>query len=70
MVQDDPSKRPQIVEVVRRLELIRKSLSWWKLRSRIRGRKEVFPVRFWRACIHTYHIALYTATRTSAMSDA
>ncbi|EIM87928.1 uncharacterized protein STEHIDRAFT_155287 [Stereum hirsutum FP-91666 SS1] len=70
MVQEEPSKRPKIDEVVRRFELIRKSLSWLKLRSRIRKRKEITPVRFWRACIHIYHNALYLATRTPAIPDA
>ncbi|KII92692.1 hypothetical protein PLICRDRAFT_679064 [Plicaturopsis crispa FD-325 SS-3] len=35
MVQDDPSKRPQIDEVASRFQAIRASLSNWKLRSRI-----------------------------------
>lgn len=69
MVLEDPSKRPKIDEVVRRFELIRKSLSWFKLRSRIRGRKEIFPVRLWRACIHMYHSTLYLATLTPAIPD-
>ena len=35
MVQDDPSKRPTIDEVVNRFGEMIKSLSWWKLRSRL-----------------------------------
>ena len=35
MVQDDPTKRPTIDEVVKRFEEIRRSLPWWKLRSRL-----------------------------------
>lgn len=35
MVQDDPSKRPTIDEVVARFEKLRKALPWWKLRSRL-----------------------------------
>ncbi|KAJ7782463.1 hypothetical protein DFH07DRAFT_764611 [Mycena maculata] len=35
MVQDDPSKRPTIDEVVDRFDKIRNELSSWKLRSRI-----------------------------------
>lgn len=35
MVQDDPMKRPTIDEVVRRFSEIWKTLSWWKLRSRL-----------------------------------
>ncbi|KAJ7467099.1 kinase-like domain-containing protein [Mycena latifolia] len=35
MVQDDPSKRPTIDEVVARFEKIQRGLSSWKLRSRV-----------------------------------
>ncbi|KAJ3481939.1 hypothetical protein NLI96_g7318 [Meripilus lineatus] len=35
MVQDDPLKRPNIDEVVRRFEEITRKLSSWKLRSRL-----------------------------------
>ena len=40
MVQDDPAKRPTMDEVVRRFEHIRKSLSGYKLRSRLVDRSE------------------------------
>ena len=42
MVQDDPRKRPTMDEVVARFETIRKSLSSWKLRSRVVPRKEMW----------------------------
>ncbi|KIK55650.1 hypothetical protein GYMLUDRAFT_47614 [Collybiopsis luxurians FD-317 M1] len=35
MTHDDPTKRPTMTEVVSRFEVIRKGLSWWKLRSRV-----------------------------------
>lgn len=35
MVQDDPTQRPTIDEAIRRFSEIRKTLSWWKLRSRL-----------------------------------
>lgn len=35
MVQEDPSKRPHIDEVVRRFNELIPTLSWWKLRSRL-----------------------------------
>jgi hypothetical protein len=40
MVQDNPSKRPTMDEVVRRFDVIRRGLSSWKLRSRIIPRDE------------------------------
>ncbi|CAL1706314.1 unnamed protein product [Somion occarium] len=40
MVQDDPSKRPKIDEVVKRFEKICCSLHWWTLRSRLVEREE------------------------------
>ena len=35
MVQDDPSQRPTIHQVVERFSRLRKSLPWWTLRSRV-----------------------------------
>jgi hypothetical protein len=40
MVQDDPAKRPTIDEAVSRFEEIVRSLSGWKLRSRVVSRKD------------------------------
>jgi hypothetical protein len=35
MVQDDPSKRPTMHEVVQRFDALRAGLNNWKLRSRV-----------------------------------
>jgi hypothetical protein len=35
MVHDDPTQRPTMDQVVARFEVIRRSLSTWKLRSRV-----------------------------------
>ncbi|KAH7918651.1 hypothetical protein BV22DRAFT_1041582 [Leucogyrophana mollusca] len=40
MVQDDPSERPTMDEVVARFDIIRKGLSSWKLRSRVVDKQE------------------------------
>lgn len=40
MVQNDPSKRPSMDEVVQRFAAIRAGLSTWKLRSRIVSKGE------------------------------
>ena len=45
MVQDDPSKRPNINEVVKRFEEIVQGLSQWKLRSRTVPRLKHFSKR-------------------------
>ncbi|KAJ3491002.1 hypothetical protein NLI96_g1020 [Meripilus lineatus] len=36
MAQDDPSKRPNMDEVVERFEKLRRSLWWWRLRARLK----------------------------------
>lgn len=46
MVQDDPTKRPTMDEVVTRFDAIQKGLSWWKLRSRVSPRKDDFLTSF------------------------
>ena len=45
MVQDDPSKRPSMNEVVKRFEEIVQGLTQWKLRSRIVPRMKYFSQR-------------------------
>ena len=40
MVQDDPTKRPSIEEVEKRFEQSVRTLSTWKLRSRLVGKRE------------------------------
>ena len=45
MVQDDPSKRPDMNEVVKRFEEIVQGLTQWKLRSRTVPRMKYFSQR-------------------------
>jgi len=45
MVQDDPTKRPNMNEVVKRFEELVQSLSQWKLRSRAAPRMLYFSQR-------------------------
>ena len=52
MTQDDPTKRPNMDEVVARFEEIRKSLSSWKLRSRLVRRKDNALVGVFRSFAH------------------
>ena len=51
MIQDDPTKRPTMEEVVARFEIIRKNLSSWKLRSRV-VKKMDFPFTPYRTVAH------------------
>ncbi|KAJ7267689.1 kinase-like domain-containing protein [Mycena haematopus] len=53
MVQDDPTKRPTIDEVVARFAEIQKGLSSWKLRSRVLGKQE-YPYIPQRVVGHWY----------------
>lgn len=54
MVQEDPSKRPTMDEVVQRFKVIVDNLSAWKLRSRPKWRrahileKIILPYRHWK----------------------
>lgn len=54
MVQDDPTKRPTIDEVVQQWEGIRKGLSSWKLRSRVVDKDEFAAVGLFRSISHTF----------------
>ncbi|KAA1477313.1 hypothetical protein DENSPDRAFT_828677 [Dentipellis sp. KUC8613] len=70
MVQDDPSKRPGINEVVTRFAKIRESLHSWKLRSRTIPRKEWKIVTLWRYPPHIARTIRFVVTRTPAIPDA
>ncbi|TFK92741.1 hypothetical protein K466DRAFT_480048 [Polyporus arcularius HHB13444] len=52
MVQDDPLKRPTMDQVAERFEKIQSSLSVWKLRSRLVGRKDSTVMGFFRTFKH------------------
>lgn len=69
MVQDDPSKRPTIDEVVERYDAIRRSLSWWTLRSRIQyvDEDEFLFLSSFRAIKHLFHTSIHLLTFRSAV---
>ncbi|KAJ3551174.1 hypothetical protein NM688_g4866 [Phlebia brevispora] len=67
MVQDDPTKRPKIDEVVKRFAEIRRSLSWWKLRSRLAEQNESGLYKAYQATKHVFRTMGYVATFRSAV---
>jgi hypothetical protein len=69
MVQDDPTKRPKMDEVVTRFRQIKGKLSTWKLRSRVVRRDEIWPLAVWRSVGHWYRILGYVLTRTAATPE-
>ena len=69
MVQEDPTKRPTMDEVVARFPEVRNKLSTWKLRSRLVRKKEILPVKVWRTVGHWYRTAGYVLSRKAAIPD-
>lgn len=67
MTAEDPAKRPTMEEVVPRFEAIRKSLSSWKLRSRIVPRKEFTIVAPFRVVPHWMRRIRYIVMRRPAI---
>ncbi|KAF5376363.1 hypothetical protein D9757_008682 [Collybiopsis confluens] len=69
MTQDDPAKRPKMSEVVSRFAEIRKSLSWWKLRSRVSDKR--IPLIFHRlySPFHWIKQLSYIVRRIPAIPD-
>ncbi|KAI0363366.1 hypothetical protein BV20DRAFT_958448 [Pilatotrama ljubarskyi] len=67
MVQEDPSKRPEIQEVSQRFDELSKTLGYWKLRSRLVPRKEDPLEAFGRNIAHTFRTARYILTRKPAI---
>jgi hypothetical protein len=68
MVQDDPTKRPTMDEVVARFSEIKK-LSTWKLRSRIARKNEVWPVTIWKTVRHWYWTVGYVVGRKAVVPE-
>jgi hypothetical protein len=69
MVQNDPTKRPTMDEVVTRFSGIRGKLSSWKLRSRIARKNELWPVTAWRSVRHWYRTVGYVLGRKAAIPE-
>ncbi|CAL1706289.1 unnamed protein product [Somion occarium] len=67
MMQADPSKRPTIDEVVQRFEDIRRSLRWWKLRSRLIEKRELGYLITFRSVKHYIRTVAYVLTLKSAV---
>jgi len=70
MVQEDPSKRPTMDEVVSRFEKIRGELRSWKLRSRLVKSGENNLVGFFRTLGHWKRTVGFFVTRTPAIPSA
>jgi len=69
MVQDDPTKRPTMEQVVTRFSEIQGKLSTWKLRSRIARKHEHWPVTIWKSVYHWYCTIGYVLGRKAAIPE-
>ena len=69
MVQEDPTKRPTMDEVVTRFAEMRKKLSTWKLRSRMVRKNEIWLIAAWRTVSHWYRTVGYVLTRKAAIPE-
>ncbi len=67
MIQDDPSKRPTIDEVVERFDEIRRKLSWWKLRSRLVETSEGSLKRLLRSVRHALRTTIHVIRSRNAI---
>jgi len=69
MVHEDPTRRPNMDEVVTRFADIRNKLSTWKLRSRIARNTEIWIVTAWRSVAHWYRTTGYVLARKAAIPE-
>ena len=67
MIQDDPTQRPTIDVAVSQFEEIRRTLSTWKLRSRLVAKKERKIVRFVKNVRHIYRTVGFVLCRHPAL---
>ena len=70
MVQDDPSKRPTMDQVVLRFEHIRRQLSSYKLRSRVTDPGEGGIEMAFNSVTHLFRRIKYTLHRTPAIPSS
>ena len=69
MVQEDPAKRPTMDEVVACFSEIKNKLNTWKLRSRLISKKEILPIKLWRAVGHCYRTVGYVLAYKAAIPE-
>jgi hypothetical protein len=69
MVQDDPTKRPKMDEVVTRFREVKDKLSTWKLRSRIVRHDEIWPLAVYRSVGHWSRTLGYVLGRKAAIPE-
>ena len=69
MVQDDPTRRPKMDEVVSRFLETKGKLSTWKLRSRIVRRDEIWPLAVWRTVGHWCRTIGYVLGHRAAIPE-
>ncbi|KAH9033889.1 kinase-like domain-containing protein [Lactarius pseudohatsudake] len=69
MVQEDPTKRPNMDEVVTRFPEIRNKLSTWKLRSRMARNTELRPVAAWRSVAHWFRTIGYVLANKAPIPE-
>ena len=69
MVQEDPTKRPEMSEVVSRLDEIVSNVSTWKLRSRMVRTNEHWFVTAWRSVNHGQRTVVHVLARKSAIPE-
>jgi len=67
MVNPEPSKRPNMDEVVRRFSEIKAGLSQWKLRSRFASHKESPVLRIFRSGRHWLRQLRFMARKVPAI---
>jgi hypothetical protein len=69
MVQEYPTNRPKMDEVVTRFSQIKGKLSTWKLRARIVRHDEIWPVAVWRSVVHWYRTVGYVLGGKAAIPE-
>jgi len=63
MVQDDPTKRPNMEEVSLRFADIQKRLSWWTLRAMLTRQSDERFLLFLKGIKHVFRTAGYIVRR-------
>ncbi|RDX54859.1 hypothetical protein OH76DRAFT_1478375 [Lentinus brumalis] len=67
MIKPKPEQRPTMDEAVRMLDAVISKLPWWKLRARLRRRKDDVVLHFLKDVGHTFRTASYLLLRIPAV---
>ncbi len=67
MIKPNPEHRPTMDDALGALDALISKLSWWKLRARLRDRRDDAVLAFLKDVVHTFRTTFYILLRLPAI---